>query len=252
MVIHCRWRGRSIMTESRVSWVQMSFTCAVVSILVQLVACSTLAAVPSRLIGAVVCTVAVVHGALINICKQGNSSRVSAVCPSAVGISKYWHKHPSQQAPELETPTKTRAAISIEALVALAEVGANDVAAASLGVAPVTACRTLVLIWEGRAHTPRFWSGEYYSTRDHFWRTAELIACLRSACCFHGNLVGKRTCSFRSCSHTQPDRHTPQASPHIRPHLGRRRGQRPHTEVFHVSSNCFFTPTDSSKSQTLI
>lgn len=36
------------------------------------------------------------------------------------------------------SPTEARAPISVEALVALAEVRADDVAAASVGVAPVT------------------------------------------------------------------------------------------------------------------
>lgn len=49
------------------------FTCAVVSALVQLVSRGTLAAVRSRLVGAVVLAVAVVHSALIYVCKQGQT-----------------------------------------------------------------------------------------------------------------------------------------------------------------------------------
>lgn len=46
------------------------FTCAVVSILVQLVTWGALAGVPSSLISAVVFAVTVVHEALVNICKH--------------------------------------------------------------------------------------------------------------------------------------------------------------------------------------
>lgn len=50
-------------------------------------------------------------------------------------------------------PTKTRVSISIEALVALAEIRANNVATASVSITPVAAWRTLILILKERAHT---------------------------------------------------------------------------------------------------
>lgn len=50
---------------------------------------------------------------------------------------------------QIPRPTETRAPVSVEALVALAEVRADDVAAASVGVTPVCARGALVLVWKG-------------------------------------------------------------------------------------------------------
>lgn len=52
------------------SYYSLPFTCAAVSVRVQLVTRGTLAAVASWLIGAVVFTATIVHNTLINVCKQ--------------------------------------------------------------------------------------------------------------------------------------------------------------------------------------
>lgn len=68
--------------------------------------------------------VAVVDGALVDVCGGGESSGTSWSAGTTESISK---------------PTETRASVPVEALVALAEVRAHDVAAAGVGVAAVDA-----------------------------------------------------------------------------------------------------------------
>lgn len=53
-------------------------------------------------------------------------------------------------------PTKTRMSISVESLVALAEVRADDVATASVGVTTVTTWCALILIWKEKMRTYYF------------------------------------------------------------------------------------------------
>lgn len=147
----------------------LCLTCAVVSILVQLISGGTLAAVPSWLVDAVVFTVAVVHSALINVCKQGQSYRTGmwwGLCAQVLlAHSKYCLNDTSITGGHLmilsttcgthihthSLPTKTRVSISVEALVALAEIRANNVATPSVGITPVTTWCTLILIWKERA-----------------------------------------------------------------------------------------------------
>lgn len=83
--------------------------CTVVSVLGQLVACDTLAAVAPRLVSAVVLTESVVHRTLVNV--------------------------------------KAGVAVPVEALVALAEVGANDVSTVSVSVTIMTTRCTFILIF---------------------------------------------------------------------------------------------------------
>ena len=150
-------------TGLRINWrdhhpLQLCFTCAVVSILVQLVAWCTPTAVPSGLVGAVVLTVAVVHSALIDVCKQEHSWRTAVwwvLCAQVLlAHAECWHKYHwwaplvNKHTHTAGLLTKTSVPVSVEALVALAEIGANDVSTASIVVTPVATWRTLIVIWK--------------------------------------------------------------------------------------------------------
>ena len=68
---------------------------------------------------------------------------MSAVCPSAAGTRRVLTQVPLVSTTSKQTHTtaglltKTSVPVSVEALVALAEIGANDVSTASIVVTPV-------------------------------------------------------------------------------------------------------------------
>lgn len=70
---------------------------------------------------------------------------MSAVCPSAAGTCKVLTQVPLVSTNSKHThtltaclPTKTSVSVTVEALVALAEIRANDISTASVVVTPVT------------------------------------------------------------------------------------------------------------------